>query len=317
MLCVGEMLVDFVCLEKGSSLKQGQTFAKMPGGAPANVAACIGKLGGQSEFAGAIGRDSFGDFLLDTLSVYRVETQYIQRVSTPTTLAFVSRMEDGERDFEFVRGADELFSTKESDLSLYLINAILHLGSATALLGGTLYESYMQLASAAKSQGNIVSFDPNYREDLWKGKEEEFKRRCLPLFALAEIVKVSEEELTLLTGQESLQKGCHYLHHLGSDVVLVTMGAQGCLLSYEGRQIQIPAYDIEAVDTTGAGDAFIGAVLYKISTMSDHKKYKSELVDIVRFAEKVSARVCTQIGAMSALPELHELNDVYMSTVMN
>jgi len=307
VVCIGEVLIDFVCTDQGLSLQQGQHFVKKPGGAPANVAACIGKLGGQASFVGAVGQDAFGDFLHKQLQAYNVELGALQRVDRATTLAFVSLMEDGERDFEFNRGADEQLMLSDADCNALSHEAIVHFGSATALLGGPLLKSYQRFAQLAKKAGRLISFDPNYRADLWRKDIDTFKGRCEVFFQLADIVKVSEEELLLLTDRDGLEEGCQVLHQWGVSAVLVTLGSRGCLLS-DGLQCRvIPAYRITPLDTTGAGDAFIGAMLYQLAQLPADTDYLPHLPDFIAFAEKVSALVCTQIGAMTALPALTDV----------
>jgi len=309
VVCIGEVLIDFVCTDVNAGLNSGCNFVKKAGGAPANVAACIARLGGHSEFVGAVGNDPFGHYLLARLNEYQVKTSYVQQLSTPTTLAFVSLADEGEREFTFNRGADEQLTLTDNRLHSLLDDAIVHFGSATALLGGNLYDSYLASAKLAFEQGNLIVFDPNYRIDLWQNNIEQFKQRSSEFFNMADVVKVSEEELELLTDCSNFSDGCHKLHQLGVKLVFVTMGKEGCLVSQAGEQYVVPAYKIEAIDTTGAGDSFIGAILYQMSVHAGIETlYKDQMADFVAFAEKVSGKVCTKIGAMSALPTLAEVN---------
>jgi len=309
VVCIGEVLIDFVCTDVNKGLNLGCNFIKKAGGAPANVSACIAQLGGHSEFVGAVGNDPFGHYLLDRLNEYQVKTDYVQQLSTPTTLAFVSLADDGEREFTFNRGADEQLTLTDNRLNSLLDDAIVHFGSATALLGGNLYDSYLASVKLAFEQGNLIVFDPNYRIDLWQNNIEQFKQRTSEFFKMSDVVKVSEEELELLTDCSNFRDGCHRLHQLGVKLVFVTMGKDGCLVSHNGEQYVVPAYEIEAIDTTGAGDSFIGAILYQMSVNSDiDALFKDQMADFVAFAQKVSSKVCTKIGAMSALPTLAEVN---------
>jgi fructokinase len=311
VICVGEMLIDFVCTDTNAGLVKGYNFVKKPGGAPANVTACIGKLGGDAFFVGAVGRDPFGDYLLKELRHYNVNLDYAFQQPRSTTIAFVSLADGGEREFAFNRGADEQLVLSKNEINTLLDNSILHLGSATALLGGDLSASYLAIAKAAKENGNIISFDPNFRIDLWKGREEVFKKECETYFQLADVVKVSEEEMRLLTDQTDMQKCCEYFHARGVKVVLVTLGSKGCLVSQAGAQYVVPAYEVDAVDTTGAGDSFIGGVLFQMAAnVPQDDFYASQFRQFVEFAEKVSAQVCSKIGAMTAVPTLLEIDSM-------
>ncbi|MCU4677017.1 carbohydrate kinase [Catenovulum sp. 2E275] len=299
VVCMGETLIDFVCTDQNTSMADSTHFIKKSGGAPANVAACIAKLGGSSLFAGAVGHDPFGDSLINELTQYGVKTEFIKRSLKPTTMAFISLMADGERDFVFNRGADSDFDLTQTQINQLLDNAILHLGAATALLGDTLYQTYLKTAQTAKHNQQLISFDPNYRVDLWPNRLAEFIEKSLEFIKLADMVKVSEEELELLTGQSDLAKGCDQLHELGVKIITVTIGAKGCYLSTVAQKSIIPAYQITPIDTTGAGDAFIGALLFQLAQQptSDYQT----LSEYVLFANKVSGLVCEHYGPMTGL----------------
>lgn len=310
VICIGEILIDFVCTQVNSDLKTGCDFIKKAGGAPANVAACIAHLGGDSEFVGAVGNDPFGLYLLDRLKSYNVNIDFVQILSTATTLAFVSLADEGEREFTFNRGADEQLTLTDSRLEPLLDNSIIHFGSATALLGGNLFDSYLAAANLANLNGNTIVFDPNYRMDLWKDNIEQFKQRCDVFMKMADVVKVSEDELELLTGIKDQEEACNALHEKGVSLIFVTLGKNGCLVSQNGEQYIVPAYEITAVDTTGAGDSFIGAILYQMANSSGiDTLYADKMKGFVEFAEKVSGMVCSKVGAMTALPSLDEINN--------
>ncbi|MEP1386137.1 MAG: carbohydrate kinase [Paraglaciecola sp.] len=311
VICVGEMLIDFVCTDTNMGLVNGVNYVKKSGGAPANVAASIGKLGGEALLVASVGSDPYGEFLVQEVQKYHVNTDYVNTLPMSTTFAFVSLADNGEREFAFNRGADEQLELTATEVSELTDNSILHLGSATALLGGSLSESYLALAKAAKSKGNTICFDPNYRIDLWRGREQEFKDACSTYFKMADMVKVSDEELTLLSGQEDMKAGCQFFHDLGVKMILVTLGPEGCLVSLNGQQTIVPAYEINAVDTTGAGDSFIGALLFKMAQAAPGDKfYADDIEEFVAFAGKVSGLVCSSIGAMSALPTLSEVESM-------
>ena len=238
-----------------------------------------------------------------------IRDSHVASLASSTTLAFVSLGDNGEREFAFNRGADEQLNLDDSTINTLLDDSILHLGSATALLGGELGDSYLRLAEQGKANGNIICFDPNFRIDLWRGREEQFKTICNRYFALADIVKVSDEELVLLSGQSDMAAGCQHFHDLGVKVVLVTLGPDGCLISQNSQQYIVPAYEINAVDTTGAGDSFIGAILFQMANSQPGDNFfQDEFKGFIEFAGKVSGLVCAKVGAMTALPTLSEVN---------
>lgn len=309
VLCVGELLIDMFCTDKDIALKDGESFKKLPGGAPANVAVTITKLGGESALIGKVGNDSFGDFLIETLQNYNVDTSLVSRDEyASTTIAFVSLTAFGERDFQFNQGADKNLRLEDVHTDLDKIK-IVHLGSATALLDGDLNTTYFELLKIAYTKKKFISFDPNFREDLWKNHKELFIQRAKSIICYSNLVKVSEEELKLLTGQEEIVEGAEILHKYGGKIVLVTLGKKGSFLSMNGKSEFIPSKDIDVIDSTGAGDAFIGAIIYKLSKIIEEKGNIGQLdfnyfKDIVLFANNVGAEVCTKMGALTAIPEL-------------
>lgn len=179
VLCIGELLVDFFSMEVDVDLNKAQHFEKQAGGAPANVCAAIVKLGGRAVFAGKVGNDAFGHFLEQTLVDAGVGIDFLVKDGeVPTTLAFVSRVAGGERDFLFNRGADAQFTRADVDETTFIQYKLVHFGSATALLSDPFYSAYTHFYEQFHAQGSFLSFDPNYREDLWKGHRTEFIERC-------------------------------------------------------------------------------------------------------------------------------------------
>jgi fructokinase len=311
ILCIGELLIDFICSDVNVDLTEGVNFIKKAGGAPANVTAAISKLGGDAMFAGKVGDDPYGLFLKKTLDEVRVDTtMLILDSKSNTTLAFVSLKSDGERDFVFNRGADEQLHYDELDEKKIFDSKIIHFGSATALLGGPSKETYMKIMKASKEKNIFISFDPNYRIDLWKGRMQEFielSRQCLKF---ADFVKVSDEEVKIISGQQDIKTGVKVFHELGANSVAVTLGKEGTLIS-NGEEISIvESIKIQSIDSTGAGDAFVGAYLYKIAEHDCPKNVVKEfekLKEIIAFSNKVGAIVCTKLGSIAALPTLEEV----------
>lgn len=314
--CIGELLIDMFCLDRDTALKDGEQFQKMPGGAPANVAVTIAKLGGKAAFAGKVGNDAFGDFLIETLNSYQVQTDMVKKdEQSPTTIAFVSLTADGERDFQFNRGADQNLGLGELAISEIMNSNVIHFGSATALLPGALQETYFGLLVEANRQDKMISFDPNYRKDLWGDYLESFIALCEKAIGYADFVKLSEEELVLIAGTKDLANGAKKVHELGAKIVTVTLGKAGTFLSIGSEQAIIPSIKITNVDSTGAGDAFVGAMLYQFEVNDTKASDFSTVKKMVEFANVVGASACTKVGSLSAIPSKVEVELLLSSKV--
>lgn len=309
--CIGELLIDFFCTDIDVSLLEGKSFVKKAGGAPANVAATIAKHGGQAYFVGKVGEDAFGTFLEQSLKAAEVKTDLLLKTSlAKTTLAFVSLDSSGERDFEFMRGADGLL--EENELNHTLIDSMhtLHFGSATALLADPFRETYINMMKKGHRSHQFIAFDPNYRSDLWGNNKQAFVKwiyQCLPY---ADYVKVSEEELFLLTQQEDMTQAVNLLHDEGVALVTVTLGKAGTYVSTRDFKKVINSIKVDAVDSTGAGDAFVGAMLYNLSTYDQpHEVIKSEevLTWMITYANVTAAIVCTKVGAIESIPVVNKV----------
>lgn len=309
IVCLGELLIDFVCTDIDQGLVKGENFLKKAGGAPSNVAVAITRLGGNVRLAAQVGNDPFGEFLIETLRQESVDTTLIIRDNAlPTTLAFVGIQHDGERDFVFCRGADRNLSLQSLPADFLSGSRIVHLGAATGLMDGEFYETYATIARRAKEQGKMLSFDPNFRSGLWGDNEAEFIRRCDPFLNMADMVKMSEEELELITGQTDRVQGCRYLHDRGATFVTITLGSQGTWASHRnGEQTLVPSISVKSVDSTGAGDAFVGALLLRFTQRDSRAITFDDFTADVTWANKVGALTCTRFGAIDAIPTLAKL----------
>ena len=301
VICPGEALIDFVSMVIGQTLKATDGFIKKAGGAPANVAAAISKLGAEAYFCGTVGDDAFGGFLEDTLNNNNINTELLFKIKNNTTFAFVSLMENGERDFEFARDADEcltfdMISDRLEEFDLY------HFGSATAFMGGNLKDTYFKLKEYAKSNNKIISFDANYRESLFGNNKEEFIKCCKEFIVDSNIVKLSEEEAKLISGIEDIKEASQYIVNLGCENLMVTLGKEGTLLSNREKQILIKTKEVKMKDATGAGDAFIGAVIAQILNEPGKSMEK-----IVEMANLVGGITTTKLGALESIPTWDEV----------
>jgi fructokinase len=308
VLCIGEALIDMICTDKGSSLSDGQNFLKKPGGAPTNVAAAIGALGGSVALSAKVGQDPFGKQLKQVMAEFHVNTDHVHLDPKHfTTFAFVSLMLDGERDFVFNRGADaELTMDEVNQIDLSQTN-IIHFGSATAFLDGPLNAAYYYLLEAAKKEGKTISFDPNYRHLLFGDKQESFIKQSWIFLKQAHFTKLSDEEAMLITGKKSLEEAAENLICNIPGVFTITLGKEGTLLGLGGKTYIIPSIQIKPTDTTGAGDAFVGAVLYQLdeASLNPSNLGLEEWNKIIQNANKAGARTCEYMGAMEAFKHLN------------
>lgn len=310
IFCIGELLIDMVCVDN-KGLKDGEKFEKKAGGAPANVAASICKLEGNSYFLGQVGDDFFGAFLVEMLESLNINTSMTVKNGS-TTIALVGIDANGERNFDFLRGSDGEYSFDNIDTSKITSSDIIHFGSATGFLDGELKNTYFKLLEHAKTNNIYVSFDPNYRDALIKDDMlDQFVYDCIEFLKVTDFTKLSDEELTLITKEKDLDAGVKKLHELGVKVVTITLGSKGTYLSVNGENVIIPSIKITQVDSTGAGDSFVGAVLKQVAEIEDKKNISmEEWKKIITFANKVGAITCTNYGAIDSMPTLEEVKDI-------
>lgn len=309
ILCIGEALIDMICIDTGKSLSEGNNYLKKPGGAPTNVAAAIAALGGQVELAAKVGNDPFGKQLIEVMQSFGVSTKWmLQADNYFTTFAFVSLMEDGERDFVFNRGADGQLSSQEiEDIDLNEFS-IIHFGSATAFLSGPLQSAYVNLLNNALKKDIFISFDPNYRHLLFRNDEQSFITQSWNYLKNCHFFKVSDEEAMLLTSTSTLQDATAFLLEKTDATFTITLGKDGTLLGKNKTTQIIESISVKPIDTTGAGDAFVGAVLYQLSNKSFREieqLNQSDWQSIVLNANKAGARTCEYMGAMEAFRHLN------------
>lgn len=310
IFCIGEALIDMICTDKGQSLTDGENFLKKAGGAPMNVAAAIAALGGNVSVAAKVGADPFGKHLKEVLNNFAVDTSFI--IEDPkqfTTFAFVSLMENGERDFYFNRGADRELTINEIENIQSSDFEIFHFGSATAFLPGPLNETYSHVLEKAKKTNRFISFDPNYRHLLFGNNQKEFIARSWEFINTCNFFKISDEEAFLLTGTNDVHAAARIFLEKSDATFAITLGAEGTLLGHKNEMITLPSIKINAVDTTGAGDAFVGAVLYQLSAYSSSSMKELDFIvwqSIVTQANKAGARTCEYMGAMEAFKQLNK-----------
>ena len=290
---LGDAVVDLLPDGEGRLLQ-------CPGGAPANVAVGIARLGGQSAFIGRVGDDPFGRFMAKTLADEKVDVKSMRLDQAHRTSTVVVDLDDqGERSFTFmVHPSADLF-LESADLPTFSAGEWLHVCSI-ALSAEPSRSATFEAMAAIREAGGYVSFDPNIRPDLWP--DENALRRCLEqALQSADVVKLSVEELAFLTGNVEVNVGLDALMaRCPARLVLVTQGKEGVIAWHDGAVRHYPATPVECVDTTGAGDAFVAGLLFGLAAGQD-------LTPVIALAQRCGALATTAKGAMTALPWQHDL----------
>lgn len=306
--CLGEALIDFIAEQTGA-LDSVHSFRRYPGGAPANVAVGIARLGVPSGFIGKVGADTFGDFLISELNENGVHTGGIKQTEeAPTALAFVSRSSAGDREFLFYREscADILLTKSELPKDWLRQIQYLHLGSVS-LTRDPSRQATLHAAKLTHANGGKVSFDPNLRIDLWANGLAECHSVTRAILEFTDIFLPSKEEILMLMGTDKLDKALIRAHEMGPPIICVKMGPRGSLISERTprgkfRKFTQPPYAVEVVDSTGAGDGYdAGLIVGLVQGFS--------LEEAVQQGTAVASLVITKMGAMTALPTKTELAD--------
>lgn len=310
VVALGELLIDFT--PAGKSENGNTLFEMNPGGAPANVLTVVTKLGGKGAFIGKVGDDQFGHFLRQVLENNNIETKGLKNtILANTTLAFVHLDKSGDRSFTFYRnpGADMMLNNDDIDLNLIDNSKIFHFGSLS-LTDEPSRTATLTALKYAKRNNKIISYDPNWRPTLWKDAKSAKKEMFFPL-KYVDIAKLSLGELQFLTGESNIQIASDILYNMGIKLVLVTLGQDGCYYKHSSGSGQIPAYRVDVVDTTGAGDAFLGGVLYNISKIgySLEKVSRREIEKIIEFSNVVGGLCTTKKGAIPAMPTMEDVRN--------
>ena len=313
VIAIGEALIDFIPHEKGRALNDVENFLRVPGGAPLNVAAAVAKLGGKSQMLTKLGQDGFGDAILNEVKPLGVDVSRISRTNEANTaLAFVSLREDGERDFSFYRNpsADMLLSAEEICVEDFNEKDILHFCSVS-LIDAPIKEAHRRAIEIAKEKGCLISFDPNVRLPLWKNPED-CRKAILEFLPLSNIVKISDEELEFITGIKDEKEALDFLLTGDVKLIIYTKGTNGAEFITKERVIFSPSFKVSAQDTTGAGDSFIGSLLYQVAegeySLEQLVGLSEEKVqEILTFSNATAALTVCKKGAIGALPLKEEV----------
>lgn len=317
VFAIGEALIDFLSNNSSKNDKLGiGTFQPFAGGAPANVAVAVAKLGGHSSLIGKVGYDRFGTFLIESLKKNHVCIDYVSVSPTrKTALAFISLDEYGEREFEFF---DEQAAHKDLGIEDYPDNIFAQASIVTfcsgLLTSQKLQEGGLNAIERFRAQRSIVHFDINYRPSFWH-ETNNAPSTIDTVIGQVDIVKASQEEMISLYGAENIELKVKEWLSAGVALVLITNGKNAIAFYTVYFNGTYPVPDVTAIDTTAAGDAFVGGFLYKLSTLvKDKETFISWLnnfenvLEVIDFAGKCGAHAVTKLGAFDALPSNHDIS---------
>ena len=312
LVCFGELLIDFVATAAGP-LRDAPGFVKAPGGAPANVAVAAARLGVPSAFIGAVGRDEFGRYLKQVLETNSVDVRALKlSAQGGTPLAFVSLKENAERDFQFYweGTADHHMNPRDVPVRLVRSARVFHYGSISFIHTATRRAANRAIRAALDSSSTFVSCDPNLRLNLWPTAKVA-RRTILDAIEAAHLVKINEEELEFLSGSRDPERGIRVFARHSGAALLVTRGPRGAAYCWGAVEGEVGGFQVNAIDSTGAGDGFVAGFLRQMletsSTLRTLAPDAEALMRWVRYANAVGALATTRLGAIPAFPTPEEV----------
>ncbi len=306
---LGELLIDFT--ENGVSLQGNPLFEANPGGAPCNVLAMLSRLGHKTAFIGKVGKDFFGEQLKAAIQEQGIHADYLRMdEKVHTTLALVHTFPDGDRDFSFYRepGADMMLTEEEVPEALLADTKLFHFGTLSMTHEGV-RRATKKAVTLAKQSGAWISFDPNLRPPLWKSMEEA-RQQVLYGLEHCDILKISDNEIRWLTGEEDYTAGAEWIYaRYRTPLILVSMGKDGSRAYYHGRMAAegMPYLRTDTIETTGAGDTFCGCVLHFIVENGLDGLTDGDLAEMLDFANRAASIITTRKGALRVMPTKEEI----------
>ena len=313
VICMGEVLVEFVSTQANTPLTQAPGFIKAPGGAPANVAVALQRLGTSAAFVSKVGDDPFGVYLRDSLAADGIDTRYLfVDPQARTTAVFVAVWDDGRKDLCFYRnpGADMMLREDEIDARIFEGARCFHFGSIT-LIHEPAASAQRKALHIAQQKGLMVTYDPNYRPTLWPNVETA-QRVIRDSFRHCHLAKISAEEWEVATGHAELEAGIRAVLDWGVELLVVSQGAKGALATNGDYCIELPAIPVDVVETTGAGDGFMAAMISRLlperERLGSLRKVDESVVrQALAYAIAVGGLTCVKPGAIPALPTRAEV----------
>ena len=311
LVCLGELLIDMFPAEMGRRLVDVTAFSPKPGGAPGNVAVAAARLGAQSAFMGKVGDDVFGHYLAGVLQNAGVTTRGIRfDTHARTTLAFIAMPDANTSEFVFYRnpGADMLLTPEELDRSLLQNAHAFHFGSPS-LSDEPVRSATIEAIRMARVVGSLISFDVNYRPNMWHSREQAYKQ-IMAFVPQADLLKVNESEMVFVTGEDDLEAASRKILSWGPKLCVITLGAQGCYFRTATGGGYVPGFAVQTVDATGCGDAFIAGLLVSLISKGAWLDPLTlvRLRQVMRFANAVGALTSLKMGVIPALPSLDEVD---------
>lgn len=316
IISLGELLVDMFPAELGRPLAQVSAFRPKPGGAPANVAVAARRLGKSSAFIGKVGDDAFGHHLAEVLAAEGVDVSGMRYDrEARTAMAFIAMPDENHYDILFYRnpGADMRLRADELDERLLGQARAFHFGSIS-LIQEPSCSATLKAVEIARRAGALISFDVNYRPDLWS--REAAYERVMEVLPLVDLLKVNETELSILGGTGDVASVSRTLLEHGPRLCVVTLGPQGSYVRIAEGGARVPAFQVDTVDATGCGDAFIAALLCQLISplpggsprggraAVSWRDYLTveRLRDVLRYANAAGALTSLTQGVIPALP---------------
>lgn len=313
VIAMGELLVDFTV--NGNSEQGNQLFEACPGGAPCNVLAMLNKCGKKTSFLGKVGKDMFGKLLSHTLRESGIDISHLyEDETTNTTLAFVTTLEDGDREFSFYRnpGADMMLTEEEVEEEYIKKAKIFHFGTLSMTHDGVKKATYKAL-DIAKKNGMLITFDPNLRPLLWDSLENA-KEQMKYGFGYCDVLKISDNEIQFVTGEEDYDEGIKMLQdQYQIPLILLTLGKNGSRAYYKERRIEVAGYQVHTIETTGAGDTFCGMSIAYLLDHGIENLSDDQLKEMLFRANAAAAIITTRKGAIRSMPELQEIENLISS----
>jgi len=308
VIALGELLIDFT--ENGISENGNPLLEANPGGAPCNVLAMLQNLGKKTAFIGKVGKDAFGKYLAETVEQIGIDiTGLVQDVEIPTTLAFVHTAADGDRSFSFYRnpGADMMLTKDEVDYNKIDEAKIFHFGTLS-MTHDAVREATKQAVARAKEKGLLISFDPNYRPLLWKDAETA-KEMMRYGFSVCDILKISDDEITFVTGKDTIEEAITAFCALYQPKLMsVTCGKNGSIVIYNGQKVPCGAHiRPDTIETTGAGDTFMACMINFVLEHGVEDLSESDLLEMQKFAGTAASLITTRRGALKVMPTKEEV----------
>lgn len=312
VVALGELLVDFT--ENGVSAQGNPLLEANPGGAPCNVLSMLQNLGKETAFIGKVGDDAFGKMLTDAIREQGIHTEnLVVDKEVHTTLAFVHTAKDGDRTFSFYRnpGADMMLRWDEVKQDMLSEATIFHFGTLS-MTDDEIANVTKKAVEKAKSEGSMISFDPNLRPPLWKDLEEA-KQQMWYGIGQCDILKISDDEIAFLSGTDDIDQGMEIImQKTQAKLVCATMGKTGSKAYYNGESVFCkPFLRTDTIETTGAGDTFMACILNAVLEKGLEKLTQDDVFEMLRFANAASSIITTRKGALKVMPTREEIVDQF------